>query len=91
MTIPQLFIIAIAILNLISFVLVYLDKNKSITHSERVPEVDFFVWAIFFSSLGVLAGMFTFRHKTRKLNFLLGIGLLLIQQLILAYLILDKI
>lgn len=91
MSIPQLFIILIAILNLVSFILVYIDKQKSLAHSERLPEVDFFVWAIFFSSLGVLVGMFAFRHKTKKLNFIFGIGLLLLQQIVLTYLILDKI
>ena len=90
MTIPQLFIIFIAILNLVSFILVYIDKQKSITHSERLPEVDFFVWGIFFSSFGVLAGMFVFHHKTQKLNFVFGIGLLLLQQIALAYLIINQ-
>ncbi len=91
MTVSQLFIIAVAILNIVSFILVYVDKQKSIAHTERLPEVDFFVWAIFFSSLGVLTGMFAFRHKTQKLNFVFGIGLLVIQQIVLAYLIFDKI
>jgi uncharacterized membrane protein YsdA (DUF1294 family) len=71
---------------------VYVDKRKSTSlHSERLPEVDFFVWAIFFSSLGVLIGMFAFHHKTQKLNFIFGIGLLLLQQIILGYFIIDKI
>ncbi len=91
MSIAQIFIIVIVILNVISFALVHLDKNKSIAQSERMPEVNFFVWAIFFSALGVLFGMFTFRHKTRKLTFVVGIGLLLLQQIALAYLILEKI
>ncbi len=90
LSLPQIFIILIAILNIISFILVYIDKQKSIARVERVPEVDFFVWSIFFSSLGVLAGMFTFRHKTQKLNFVFGIGLLLIQQIALAYFIVSK-
>ncbi len=91
MTISQLFIVAIAILNLISFILIYVDKQKSVARTERLPEVDFFVWSIFFSSLGVLLGMFAFRHKTQKLNFIFGIGLLFIQQIVLTYLIFDKI
>jgi uncharacterized membrane protein YsdA (DUF1294 family) len=90
MTITQIFIAAIVLLNLISFILVYADKRKSINNSERLPEVSFFVQAIFFSSLGVLVGMFVFHHKTQKLNFVFGIGLLLIQQIALAYLIIDK-
>lgn len=89
-SLTQLLIASVAILNVLSFVLVYIDKRKSINASERVPEVTFFVWSIFFSALGVIAGMFTFRHKTQKLTFVIGIGLLLIQQLALVYLLLAK-
>jgi uncharacterized membrane protein YsdA (DUF1294 family) len=87
---PELFLAALAILNAISFALVYIDKRKSINKDLRIPEVDFFVWAIFFSSIGVLAGMFVFRHKTQKLNFVLGIGLLCLQHLALAYFIFQN-
>lgn len=87
---PQLFLALIAILNLISFSLVYIDKRKSVAHAERIPEVDFFVWSIFFSSLGVLGGMFAFRHKTQKLNFVVGISILLLQQIALAYLLISR-
>lgn len=90
LSLSHILIIAIAALNLISFGLVYLDKQKSITHSKRMPEVSFFVLAIFLSSLGVLAGMFVFHHKTQKLNFIFGIGLLLLQQIALTYLLIDK-
>ena len=90
LSITQIFIIAIAILNVISFILIYVDKQKSINNSERFPEVNFFVWAIFFSALGVLSGMFVFHHKTQKLNFVFGIGLLLIEQIALAYFIIEK-
>ena len=90
LSLPQIFIILVAILNIISFILVYVDKQKSIAQTQRLPEVDFFVWSIFFSSLGVLAGMFAFHHKTQKLNFVVGIGLLLIQQVALAYFIISK-
>lgn len=90
LSITQIIIIIVAVLNIISFILVYADKRKSINDSERLPEITFFISAIFFSALGVLAGMFTFRHKTQKLTFVIGIGLLLIQQIALTYLIIEK-
>ncbi len=89
-TLPSLKWIAaiiLALINIIAFILVAVDKRKSESAGRRVPEVYFFVWAIFMASPGVLAGMFVFRHKTRKLSFVLGIGLLLIQQTLLAYLL----
>lgn len=75
----------IVLLNIISFVLVGRDKAKSVARSERVPEVYFFFLAVFFASAGVFLGLFTFRHKTNKIYFPLGIGLLLLQQLCLLY------
>ncbi len=78
-------IIVLCALNLGAFILVGVDKSKSLGESERVPEIYFFVWAACGASLGVLLGMFVFHHKTRKLSFVLGIGLLLIEQVLLIY------
>lgn len=88
---PQIIALAFVLLcNIIAFILVGIDKRKSVQHHERVPEVYFFVWSIFFSSLGVLAGMFVFHHKTRKWHFIWGVSILLIQQTLLAYLLFQK-
>lgn len=92
-TLPSLPIIIgliLAVINVSAFILVAADKRKSENANQRVPEVYFFVWAIFFAAPGVLAGMFTFRHKTRKLHFVLGIGLLLIEQVLLVYLLYSQ-
>ena len=70
----------LASINLIAFILVGVDKKRSVSNSERVPEVYLFLIAIFFASLGVFLGMLFFRHKTRKIYFPLGIGLLFIEQ-----------
>lgn len=72
------------LINAIAFVLVGVDKSRSIDREERVPEVYFFFLATCFASLGVLLGMFAFRHKTRKMYFPLGISFLLLQQISLA-------
>ncbi len=82
-----LIVIALAALNLFAFIMVGRDKSKSVHGEMRTPEVYFFVWAVFFCSLGVLLGMFTFHNKTRKLYFVLGLGALLIQQAALIILI----
>ena len=78
---------ALVIVNLVAFVWVGIDKNRSVQNSERVPEVYLFFAAIFFSALGVLLGMYYFHHKTHKVYFPLGIGLLCIQQTMLLFLI----
>lgn len=84
---PKIFIIVsllLILLNLIAFILVAVDKNKSREDANRVPEVYFFFLAVFFASIGVLLGMYTFRHKTRKVYFPVGIGLLLVEQTLLT-------
>ena len=55
----------IGVINLIAFLYIGADKKRSREHDGRVKEANFFVWAIFFGSLGVLLGMFFFHHKTR--------------------------
>ena len=77
------FFSVLVFVNTLSFVLMWVDKQRSLKGKERAPEVYFFLWAVMFGSLGVFLGIFTFHHKTRKIYFPLGIGLLLIQQIIL--------
>lgn len=80
-------ILGFAIVNLVAFVLVGVDKRKSISDSSRVPEVYLFFIATLFGSVGVFLGMFVFHHKTRKIYFPIGIGVLLTQQVLLIYFI----
>ena len=86
-----LFFSALVTINSFAFVWVGLDKKKSLSRSERLPEASFFFISVLFASLGVLTGMFFFRHKTRKIYFPVGLTLLLIQQILLIVLALEKI
>jgi uncharacterized membrane protein YsdA (DUF1294 family) len=71
------FLIALFLgVNLAAFLVMGWDKWRSRqTGAERIPEGLLFFMAIAFGSLGVFAGMFAFRHKTRTWYFLLGIPL----------------
>ncbi len=81
-------LIVLAIVNIAAFIIVGLDKRKSVKgDDDRYPEVSFFLMATIFGSLGIFLGLFAFRHKTRKVYFPLGIGFILIQQLVLLYLL----
>lgn len=65
-----------------------LDKIKSTTPgAERISEGLLFFMATAFGSFGVYAGMFAIRHKTKKWYFLIGIPLLMVENLATAYLI----
>ncbi len=84
-----LFAFLLAAANIAGFAFVAADKGRSLGHDERYPEVFFFFFASFFAALGVFVGMFVFRHKTRKIYFPLGIGVLLIQQVVLLWLLVQ--
>jgi uncharacterized membrane protein YsdA (DUF1294 family) len=77
------FLLALVFVNVLAFILMWIDKQRSLKGEERAPEIYFFLWAAMFGSFGIFFGIFTFRHKTRKIYFPLGIGLLLIQQIVL--------
>jgi uncharacterized membrane protein YsdA (DUF1294 family) len=75
------------VINAGSFVLMLMDKDRSRRDgAERIPEGMLFFLAAAFGSPGVYAGMFAFRHKTRKWYFIIGIPLLMVQNLAFLYL-----
>ena len=84
-----IYIIApLAAINLIAFIIMLLDKIKSAKPgAERISEGMLFFMATIFASFGVYAGMFAFRHKTQKWYFLIGIPLLMAENLATAYLV----
>lgn len=81
---PLIFIV----INLIAFLIMLIDKIKSKkSGTDRISEGMMFFLATTFGSIGVYAGMFAFRHKTRKWYFLIGIPLLILQNAASAYLV----
>lgn len=74
-------------INLIAFFIMLADKVKSAKPgAERISEGMLFFLAAAFGSVGIYAGMFVFRHKTRKWYFLAGIPLLIAQNAAAFYL-----
>ena len=71
----------------IAFALMGIDKAKAKRHKQRIPEKMLFLSAILGGSVGSLLGMYLFHHKTKHLKFTLGIPLILILQLLLAWLL----
>lgn len=69
---------------LIAFVLMGADKWKARHESRRIPEKTLFLSAILGGSLGALAGMYLFRHKTKHRSFTIGMPLILILQIALV-------
>ena len=69
---------------LIAFVLMGADKWKARHDNWRVPEKTLFLSAILGGSVGALAGMYLFRHKTKHLSFTIGMPVILALQIALV-------
>ena len=69
------------VVNIAGFVLMRSDKVRARRGEWRIPEEDLFAVAVIGGSVGVLAGMHAFRHKTLHKRFVLGIPAILFVQL----------
>lgn len=79
----------IVLVNLIGFLLMGIDKRKAIKHAFRVPEATLFTIALIGGSIGSIAGMYFFRHKTRHWYFVYGMPAILILQIALVLFVLN--
>jgi uncharacterized membrane protein YsdA (DUF1294 family) len=69
--------------NAVTFVMVRLDKVAASSKLRRVPEKALFVATFFGGSIGMLIGIFTIRHKSRKVSFQFVVGILVLLQIVL--------
>ncbi len=76
----KIILIYLLFINFIGFCIMLVDKNRAIHKEWRVPEKTLIGISIIGGSIGMLLGMFTFRHKTKHLKFLLGIPVIIIIQ-----------
>lgn len=84
----KLIIAYLAIINAVGFLFMLIDKRKAQKNLWRIPERTLLAVAICGGSIGALLGMNTFRHKTKKLKFSLGLPVILAIQVLLAVFIL---
>ena len=75
------------IINAAGFLLMLVDKWKAKKNRWRIRESTLLIVAALGGSVGSLAGMYLFRHKTLHLKFTLGIPLILAAQCIAAVLV----
>lgn len=75
------------LINVIAFIIIYIDKQKAIKHKWRIKESTLFLISILGGSLGTLLGMYTFHHKTKHKKFTLGIPFILVIQVVISYFI----
>ena len=77
-------------INLITFVTMYVDKKKAKWGKWRIKESTLFTLVLLGGGIGGIAGMYLFRHKTKKTRFVIGFPLILITEVICAIILLIK-
>ena len=61
-----------------------IDKKKAKKRAFRIPEASLFIIAIIGGSLGSIAGMYFFKHKTRHWYFVYGMPAIFVLHISLA-------
>ena len=85
-----MWIIYLILINAIGFFIMLVDKRKAIKNRWRIPEKTLFLIALAGGSMGALAGMYCFRHKTKHKRFTIGILFILFLQLVLLVFLYAK-
>jgi len=81
MDILSVIIIYLAFVNLLGVYAMYSDKQRAKKRVFRIPEATLFAIALVGGSIGCIAGMYLFRHKTKHWYFIYGMPLILILQI----------
>lgn len=81
-------IIYLITINLIAFFIMWLDKRKAQKGKWRIPENTLLLPVLLGGGIGGIAGMYVFRHKTKKAKFYIGFPLILICEILLVVFIL---
>ncbi len=86
----KIIIIYTIIINIIGFFSMLIDKRRAIKNKWRIPEKTLFLIAIIGGSVGSIAGMRLFRHKTKHWYFAYGMPAILLIQIVIISLLLGK-
>lgn len=80
-TIQNIIIYLVAI-NLITFLVMWLDKRKAKKGRWRIPENTLLLFVLLGGGIGGIAGMYVFHHKTNKAKFVIGFPVILICEIL---------
>ena len=76
-------VIYLAVINIIAFIMFGADKARAVKGKWRISEAALILAALLGGSIGALAGMRIFHHKTKHRKFTIGIPVILALQIIL--------
>ena len=81
---------SIVIWNLIVFLIYGMDKHYAKKKSQRISEKVLLIVAFLFGALGACAGMLLFRHKTKKLKFIILMPLAIAFNIVVVFIVLYQ-
>ncbi len=84
-TLEYCLILYLLIINIVAFAAFGIDKMKARRGSWRISEKALFGLAFAGGSLGALAAMNVFRHKTKHKSFVIGIPVIMVLQVVGIY------
>ena len=86
----QILLVYLLLINAAGFLLMLVDKYKAKRNLWRIPEATLMGVAAVGGSIGAIAGMNLFRHKTKHPKFYIGLPVILALQIVLVYLLALK-
>ena len=86
----QILLVYLLLVNAAGFLLMLVDKIKAKRNLWRIPEATLMGVAAIGGSIGTIAGMNLFRHKTKHPKFYIGLPVILALQIILVSLLVLK-
>ena len=81
----KILMVYVIAINAFAFTIYGVDKLQAIKSRQRVRETTLFFMALIGGSIGALCGMIAFRHKIRKMYFVLGIPFMLVMNIFLLF------
>ncbi|MBQ5708722.1 MAG: DUF1294 domain-containing protein [Anaerotignum sp.] len=79
-----------ALINIVLYVTMVIDKKRAIKDGWRIPEKNMFIMAVLGGGLGGLAAMVFKRHKNRHMDFILVFTMTAILHMLVAFLLVGK-
>lgn len=80
----------LAVINFTAWAAYGLDKGRARSGKWRIPERTLLLLALAGGSLGALAGMLMFRHKTRKAKFVISVPVMFVAHCVIVTVIALK-
>ena len=82
--------IYIILINIIGFLVMLIDKKKAEKGKWRIQEKTIFIITALGGGIGTITGMYVFHHKTKKLQFTIGLPTITILEIVLGIYLLIK-